>query len=328
MAISNQNFSAGIIEEFVFKSIRSPFANMPPRDIYSANFDDAIAQDGQVVHAHQNTTVYGTLNDLALGWDSTPATASNYSASLKTLGKDHVFTTTNWQTIGEARILDMFSTLGKNVANGITVNVMNNVTTASFPNYVTINSSSLFSFTGSNGLQQIGTTLDNLEVDQNKKFFIGTPNIYQSLVASSGIYNTLNYGSPAIIRGNGYNDVDGTEINSTHPGIHLIDFDVYKYPRLGRQGLRPFGGDVVSTANLVGFAGVAEGLFAANRVPIPSNLPLVQSYVYTDPTSKFSLQYIMAFDTSLPGIRFGTYTLFGSSNANPNAIVPVITLSN
>ena len=63
-AVANNQLS-GIIEKFVFKSIQTPFANMPPRDIFTENFDDAIAQDGQVVHAHQNTTVYGSLNDLA-----------------------------------------------------------------------------------------------------------------------------------------------------------------------------------------------------------------------------------------------------------------------
>jgi hypothetical protein len=328
--MSNQtNVFSGIIEEFVFKSIVTPFANMPPRDIYTENFDDAIAQEGQVVHAHQNTTVYGALNDLANGWDNTPATASNYSASLKTLGKDHFIITTDWQTVGEQRILDMFGSLGRNVANGITVNVLNNITTGSFPNFVSINSSSLFNLTGSSGLQSIGTTLDNLETDQDKRFFITTPNAYQALVASSGVFQTLVYGGSEIIRGNGFKDVDGADVNSSHPGIHLAGFDIYKYPRLGTLGLVPYGGSQVSgDTSLIGFGGNRSALFAANRVPIPSNFPAVSTYTYVDPTSKFSLQYIMGLDFSKPGIRFGVYTLFGSAAANPNGMVRLITKSN
>jgi hypothetical protein len=325
MAVAS-NIFGGIIEEYVFKAIQTPFANMPPRDIYTENFDDAIAEAGQVVHAHQNTTVYGTLNDLANGWEGTPATASNYSASLKTLGKDHIINTTDFATIGEQRILDTFSTLGRQVANGITVQVMNNVTTSSFTNFLTISSSAQFGFTGSNGLQAAGTLLDNLEQDQDQRYFITTPNVYQALVTSNDIFKALNYGGNEIIRGNGFKDVDGSDVNSSHPGIKLVDFNIYKYPRLGTLGLKPYGGDTVAYNKLVGFAGVKGGLFAANRVPIPVNFPGVTSYVYSDPTSRFSLQYIMGLDFSKPGIRFGTYTLFGSAAANPNAIVPLITL--
>lgn len=327
--MSNQtNVFSGIIEEFVFKSIVTPFANMPPRDIYTENFDDVIAQEGQVVHAHQNTTVYGALNDLANGWDNTPATASNYSASLKTLGKDHFIITTDWQTIGEQRILDMFGSLGRGVANGITVQVMNNITAGAFPTAVTIPSSSQFTYTGSNGLQSIATKLDNMEVDQQDRYFITIPDAYSSLVTSNNVFHTLVYGGHEIIRGNGFKDVDGQEVNGSHPGVKFAGFDIYKYPRLGVLGSRPYGGDVVSTATLVGFAGNRTALFAANRVPIPSNFPAVSTYTYVDPTSKFSLQYIMGLDFSKPGIRFGVYTLFGSAAANPNGMVRLITKSN
>ena len=319
---------SGIIEEFVFKAIQTPFANMPPRDIYAENFDDAIAQEGQVVHCHQNTTVYGNLNDLANGWESTPPTASNYQATLKTLGKDHIINVTDYSTIGEQRILDTFSTLGRQVANGVTVNVFNNVTTSSFTNVVTINSSSNFTYTGSNGLQSIATTLDNLENDQDKRYCILTPNAYSSLVTSNNVFQTLVYGGSEIIRGNGFKDVDGSDVNGAHPGVKFAGFDIYKYPRLGTLGVRPYGGDKVVTPSLIGFAGVKSGLFVANRVPMPVNFPMTTNYVYTDPTSKFSLQFIMGLDFSKPGIRFGVYTLFGSAAANPNAIVPIITQSN
>jgi hypothetical protein len=321
------NSLGGIIEQFVFKSIVTPFANMPPRDIYTENFDDAIAQDGQVVHAHQNTTVYGTLNDLSNGWESTPATASNYSATLATVGKDHLINVTDFSTIGEQRILDTFGTLGRQVANGISVKIMNLVTQSYFTNTLTVNSSSNFQYTGSNGLQAAGTLLDNLENDQEGRYFITTPTAYQSLVTSNNIFAALNFGGSQIIQGNGFKDVDGSDVNSSHPGIKLAGFDIYKYPRLGTQGKTPYGGDVVSNTKLIGFAGNKQGLFVANRVPIPQNAPLYQSYVYTDPTSKFSLQYIMAFDTSKPGWRFGIYTLMGASAANPNAIVPILTQS-
>jgi hypothetical protein len=326
-AVANNSLN-GIIEQFVFKSIVTPFANMPPRDIWTENFDDAIAQDGQVVHAHQNTTVYGSLNDLANGWESTQATASNYQATLSTVGKDHLINVTDWSTIGEQRILDTFGTLGRQVANGVTVKVMNLVTQSYFTNTVTVPSSSLFNFTGSNGLQSIATTLDNLENDQDQRYCILTPNAYQGLVSSNGVYNFINYGGTEIIRGNGFKDVDGSDVNSAHPGIELAGFDIYKYPRLGTLGKLPYGGDKVSNSTLIGFAGVKSGLFVANRVPIPQNAPLYQSYVYTDPTSKFSYQYIMAFDTSKPGWRFGIYTLMGCAAANPNAIVPILTQSN
>jgi hypothetical protein len=300
---------------------------MPPRDLFVENFDDSIANEGTAVVTRIPTTVYGsTLNSLDSGWENQNASASSVTVTLATKGHDHSFNVTQWATIGEQQILNTFANvLAKQVANGIAVSIMSNVTNSFFTNTVSVATSSLLTFTGSNSLQAISTTLDNLEIPQAERYAILLPNAYQGL--TSGIYQQYIYGDPTVVRYNGFKDADGKAINSANPGLYLAGFNTFKYARLNSNAaLLPYGGNVCGT-KLAGFAGNKAGLAFAARTPVTVNNPLVQTYTVTDPTSGFPLQFILAFDPSYPGWRLGVYSLFGSAQGNPNAIVPILTTS-
>lgn len=339
MAI-NANSLNGFLQVYAYKTIPAFAADLPPRDLFTENFDASIANEGTAVITRIPTTVFGNMNNLATGWEAQQATASQISATLATLGHDHEFNVTSWATIGEQQLLNTFTNiLAKQVANGISVNVFNNVTNSFYTNTAYVASSSAFNFTnslvtstgtGSSGLQSISTLLDNLEIPQAERYAILNPTAYQGLVSSNGLYNTLNYGNYDLIRYNGFKDVDGKAINSSYPGVNLAGFNIFKYPRINTTtAIRPYGGDVYSGGNvLAGFVGNKAGLVVAARVPITFQAPWMTTYTAMEPTSGFPLQFLLALDPSLPGVRLGIYTLFGSAQANPNAIVPIISRSN
>ena len=301
---------------------------MPPRDMFVENFDDSIASEGTAVITRIPATSFAsTLNDLSTGWAGTSATASSVTVNLATKGSDHIFNVTEFATIGEQQLLNTFSNvLAKNTANGIAVSIMNNVTTSYFTNTQSVATSSLLTFTGSSGsLQAISTQLDNAEIPQADRYAILLPNAYQGV--TSTIYQQYVYGDPTVVRYNGFKDADGKAINSANPGLYLAGFNTFKYPRLNSNtATLPYGGVVCGT-KLAGFAGNKAGLAFAARTPITINNPLVQTYTVVDPTSGFPLQFILAFDPSVPGWRLGVYSLFGSAQGNKNAIVPIVTTS-
>jgi len=318
----------GFLEVYAYKTIPAFIANMPPRDMYTEDFDSSIAQQGTAVITRIPTTVFGSsLNNLDSGWESQNATSSAVTVNLATSGGDHKFTTTQWATIGEQQLFNTFGgMLSARVANGITISLMNNVTTASFANVVTVNSSSLFSFTGSNSLQSVATSLSNLEIPQGNRYVVINPNAYQNL--TSQLYQQYVYGDQSIVRYNGYQKADGTIINSANPGLYMAGFNAFPYARIGANGSLPYGGGkVAANGGLFGFAGHKSGLAFAARTPITQDIPLMETYNYTDPTSGFPVQFILAFDTAAPAIRLGVYSLFGSAVGNTNAIVPLISAS-
>lgn len=329
MAIANS--LSGFLQVYAYKSLPAFLADLPPRDLFVENFDDSIANEGTAVVTRIPTTVFGgSLNNLDAGWANQSATASAVTVTLGTKGLDHTFNVTQWATIGEQQLLNTFANvLAKQVANGIAVSIMNNVTNSVYTNSVTVASSSLFTFTGSNSLQAISTTLDNLEIPQSERYAILTPNAYQSLIGSQGVYQQYVYGDPTIIRYNGFKDADGKALNSSNPGMYLAGFNTFKYARLNANTAKtPYGGATVSTnGGIIGFAGNKAGLAFAARTPVTINNPLVQTYTVVDPTSGFPLQFILAFDPSLPGWRVGVYSLFGSAQGNTNAIVPILATS-
>jgi hypothetical protein len=302
-------------------------ADMPPRDLFVENFDDSIANEGTAVITRIPTTSFSsTMNDLANGWANQNSTASSVTVTLATKGYDLSYNVTQWATIGEQQILNTFANqLAKQVANGIAVSVMSNVTNSYYTNTVSIASSSLFNFTGSNSLQAISTTLDNLEIPQADRYAILLPNAYQSV--TSQIYQQYVYGNPNIVKYNGFTDADGKAINSANPGLYLAGFNTFKYARLNSNtATLPYGGAVGGT-KLAGFAGNKAGIAFAARTPVTVNNPLVQTYTVIDPTSGFPLQFILAFDPGYPGWRLGVYSLFGSAQGNADAIVPILTTS-
>ena len=330
MALANNSLS-GFLQVYAYKSLPAFLADMPPRDLFIENFDDSIANEGTAVVTRIPTTNFGgSLNSLDSGWGNQNATASAVTVQLATKGLDHSFTVTQWATVGEQQILNTFANvLAKQVANGIAVSVMNNVTQSFYTNTQSVNTSSLFGFTGSSGsLQAISTQLDNLEIPQSERYCILTPNAYQGL--TSNLYAQYVYGDPTVVRYNGFKDADGAMINSTNPGLYVAGFNTFKYARLNSNtAVLPYGGSVVTagTTKLAGFAGNKAGIAFAARTPVTISNPLVQTYTVIDPTSGFPLQFILAFDPSFPGWRLGVYSLFGSAQGNPNAIIPILSTS-
>jgi len=327
MAI-NANSLAGFLQVYAYKTIPAFAADMPPRDMVCENFDASIANEGTAVITRIPATVFGSLNNLANGWEAQEATASAITATLSTLGHDHEFNVTSWATIGEQQLLNTFTNiLAKQVANGITVNLFNNVTSSYYANTVTLNaSSSAFTLTGSNSLQTVAATLDNYEIPQAERYCVLNPSAYQGLVSQQSVYQTLVYGGYQIVRYNGYNDVDGKAINSAYPGVNLAGFNIFKYPRINSNTAKtPYGGDTYSGGNiLAGFGGNKAGMVMAARVPITFQAPWMTTYTAVEPTSGFPLQFMLALDPSLPGVRLGIYTLFGTAQANKYAIVPIV----
>ena len=328
MAI-NANSLSGFLQVYAYKSLPAFLADMPPRDMFVEDFDDSIATEGTaVVTRIPKTSFASTLNSLDSGWGNQNLTSSAVTVTLATKGTDASFTMTEWATIGEQQLLNTFANfLAKNTANGIAVSVMANVTSSYYTNTVTIGSSSLFAFTGSNSLQSITTTLSNLEIPVNDRYGIVTPNAYTSL--TSQLYQQYVWGDPTLVRNNGYKDLDGKDISSANPGLKMAGVNMYPYARVNANtATLPYGGAVVNNAQaLAGFVGNKAGLAFAARAPITINDPLFQTYTVVDPTSGFPLQFILALDPGFPGYRIGVYSLFGSAQGNPNAIVPVISAS-
>jgi hypothetical protein len=243
------NSLAGFLQVYAYKALPAFVADLPPRDLFTENFDDSIATVGTAVITRIPTTQFGGLNNLANGWESAAASASAVTVNLSSLGHDHLFDLTQWATVGEQQILNTFSNvLGKQVANGIAVNVMNNVTSSFYTNTVTLATSSLFTLTGATGMQGISNVLDNLEIPQSERYAVLTPNTYQALVSSNSVYQTLVYGDPTIVRYNGFKDADGKAINSANPGLYIAGFNTFKYARLNSTtATLPYGGDVVTS---------------------------------------------------------------------------------
>lgn len=330
MAAVSANSIAGVLQVYAFKSIPAFAADLPPRDLWTENFDASVAVEGTAVITRVPTSNYGNLNDLSNGWENQQQSSSAITATLKTLGHDSLFNITEISTIGEAQILNTFSNiLSKQVANGIFVNVANNVTSSTYTTTVTVNSASLFQLTGSTGLQGVGNKLDQLEIPQTGRYCILQPNAYQGLVGNGGVYQFLQYGGTELIRGNGFKDLNGNDVNSSFPGVNLAGFNVFKHPRINTTtALRPYGGDQYgSNDKLAGFAGNKAGLVVAARAPYSINAPLYYTTVVQEPTSGFPLQFGISWDQSKPGWRFFCYCLFASAAANTNAIVPILCTS-
>ena len=325
--MANVNSLSGFLQVYAYKSLPAFLADMPPRSLFTEDFDSSIATVGTAVVTRIPTTVYSnSLNDLSLGWQNQTVTASSVTVTLATKGTDHKFNVTDWATIGEQQLLNTFANVcAKNTANGIAVSLFNLVTASQYTNTISIASMSNFTLTGSSGLQGIGATLDNLEIPQGERYAILTPNTYQAMIGQ--LYQTYVYGDQSLVRYNGFKNADGSIVNSTNPGLFAAGFNVFKYARLNSNtAILPYGG-VVGGTTLAGFAGNKAGIAFAARVPVPINDPLFQTYTVIDPTSGFPLQFILALDPSIPGYRIGVYSLFGSAVGNTNAIVPILTTS-
>lgn len=323
MAISN-NSLAGYLAVFAQKSLTAFLADMPARDMFTENFDDSIATGGVSVTTRIPTTIYGTMNDLGTsGWESAQATSSAVTITLATKGHDHSFNVTEWATITPSMLESLyFPVIAKQTANGVVVDALNHVTSSVNVSGSSVNNASAFSLAGATGsLQSVARILDDNEIPVTDRYAILNPTAWQAMV--SGMYQTYVWGDPTVIRTNGYSE------NATNRGLFVAGFNTYKYPRLNGAVL-PYGGDKVAPGGsdkLIGVAGHKQGLVMACRTPIDMNTGLIQSYTAVDPTSKLSIQVILAFDQSKPVWRIGTYILFGTAAGNTKAVVPILSLT-
>jgi hypothetical protein len=258
--------------------------------------------------------VWSTANDLSTnGWAGTAASSSAVTATLKERAFDTLFSELEFATITPNMLQNLYlPVMAKQLANAIVVDAISNITSSYFTNTVTCNSSSLFTVTGStSSLQACATKLSNLEVPEEGRYAIVTPNVFETL--STGILPTYIYGNANVVQD--YNPQS------------LLNFQLMKYPRL-YNATKPLGGDAYSGGDkLVGFAGVSNGLVVAVRTPVDVNNGLVQSATATDPSSGLSIQTRLVYDVSKPMWRLAVVAVWGSAAGNKNAIVPIITSS-
>lgn len=312
------NSLSGFLAVYAQQSLDAFVAGMPPINLFTKNFSTDIASGGISVTTRLPSTIWSTANDLSTnGWATTPATASSYTATLKERAFDQAFSELEFATITPQMLTNLYiPVMAKQLANSITVDAIANITSSVFTNTVSINSSSLFAVTGSaSSLQAVATKLSNLEVPEEDRYCVVTPNVYEGLVA--GVLPTYIYGNNNAVQD--YN------------AQRLLNFSLYKYARLYGAS-KPLGGDYVGSGTgtgnkLVGFAGNSNGLVVAMRSPIDVNNGLVQSATATDAASGISVQTRLVYDVSKPMWRLATVAVFGSCAGNPNAIVPIITLS-
>lgn len=323
MAITGNSLS-GMLAVFAQKSLTAFLADMPPRELFTENFDESIANAGISVTTRIPTSVYGNLNDLGVsGWESQQASSSAVTATLATKGHDHIFSVTEWSTITPSILENLyFPTIAKQTANGIVIDCLNRVTSSVYTNALVGASASLFQISGAFSLQSGSVALTKWEVPQSDRYCILSPEAYAGL--TNYVLPTYVLGSPDVVRNYGYG---GNE--ATWQGLRLMNIPTFQYARL-YGAATPYGGDKWSTTGndkLVGIVGQKQGLVLACRTPIPMSTGLIQSYEAVDPTSKLSLQFVIAFDQSKPAWRIATYSLFGSAVGNTKAIVPVLSQS-
>lgn len=318
MAVTN-NSLAGFLAVYAQKSLNAFLADMPPRDIFTENFDDSIATGGVSVTTRIPTTIYGTLNDLGVsGWESQQASASAITTTLATKGHDHSFSVTEWATVTPAMLESLyFPVIAKQTANGVVVNALNNVTSSVNTTTMAVASAGALTLTGASAsLQYAAQLLDNNEIPVDGRYAILNPAAWQGVISTATPVYYL--GDNTIVRKNGYSDA------ASNTGYALAGFNTFRYARL-YGATKPYGGDSYSSGDkLVGVAGHKQGLVMACRVPLDMNTGLIQSYTAVDPSSKLSIQAVLAFDQSKPVWRIGTYILFGTAAGNNKAIVPII----
>ena len=327
---------ATMLSVYAFKSVPIYAADLPPRNLFTLDFDDSIGTVGQSVVVAVPTTIFSTTaNNLANGWGSLQPSSSNVTATLQAKGYDHPFNVVTWETIGEAKLISVFANiLQKQVANNIFIDCANLVTSSVYTNVAYVSRSVDFNLTGAlnttstagaySGLQSVGTLLDELEIEQRDRYCVLNPVAYQGML--SQVYQTYVLGNDRAVVGNGF---DPNPRNGAWPGLDIAGFDVFKHPRINANTTKtPYGGASYGSGNtLAGFAGGPAGIVLAARPMDIAPSPLMATVTVIEPTSGFPLTYLMAFDTSLPGWRIGCYSLYGVAAGNTSAIVPIVAAS-
>ena len=311
MSIANNSLQ-GFLQVYAQESLQQFIATMPSMNLFTKNFDSEIANGGTAVTTRIPTTIFGAANDLTQGYGNTSASSSAVTATLKLRNHDMVFDELQWATITPNVIQKTYlPSLTKQLANSIVSDAISNVSSSYYTNTITVASSSLFTVTGSTSLLQAATTLSNLEIPEEGRYAIVTPNVYQSLV--NGIFPTYVYGDKAAIQENKVQMLNG--------------FELHKYARL-YNATKPQGGASYSGGDkLIGIAGNSEGLVFAVRQPVEINNGLVQSATAVDETSGISVQVRLIYDVSEPAWRLVVVACYGVARGNASGIVPIITQS-
>lgn len=317
MAIT-ANSLQGFLAVYAQKSLEQFVADMPPREMFTENFDESIANGGISVTTRIPTTVWGTPNDLGTdGWAKTQGSASSVTATLATKNYDIQFNETEWATITPTMLQNTyFPPMIKQLANGIIVDAISLVTSSVYTTTMT-GAPTTFNVTGAFSLASASLLLNKNEVPESSRYAIIDPNMYFGLV--SAVTPTYIYGSPGVVQGGGF--------AGGKPALKLMDFDsITMYPRF-YYASKPAGGSSYPTAytdKLVGIAGHKQGLMLAARAPVDVNNGLVQSATAVDPTSKLSIQVRVVYDVSVPVWRLAVVALYGVAAANPRAIIPLL----
>ena len=331
MPSTTANNIQGGLQVYAFESLPAFATDLPPLNTFVADFSPLVAGEGQSVTTTVPTTVFGSLNDLSNGWESQSLTSSAVTMTLKTWGHDHKIGVTEMDTIGSAKIISTFGNIvGKQVANGLTVKVYNNITSSVYTNTVTINSSSAFVYAAPTGsLTYLNAQLDILEVPRTGRYAILNPVALQAMKASNNLFQTLTFGNSSIVQNGGYTGANGQVSNSAGTGLFVDGTDIYMSPRLTGASL-PLGGDKYgNTDKLIGFIGNKVGLAVAARASNAfANYPGAIAYNATEKTSGWPFLFVAFLDGSVPAWRFGVYTLMGSAAGNVNGIIPILTSSN
>lgn len=307
---------AGFLAVYAQKSLEQFIADMPPREMFTENFDESISNGGISVTTRIPTTVWGTPNDLGTsGWANTQGSASAVTATLATKNYDIKFNETEWATITPTMLQNTyFPPMIKQLANGIIVDAINLVTSSVFTTTLT-GASSSFSVTGAFSLAAASQKLNANEIPESSRYAIVDPALYNSLITS--VTPTYVYGSPGVVQGAGF--VGGK------PSLKLMDFDsITMYPRFYNASVPAGGAYYTSKDKLLGLAGNKQGLMLALRAPVDVNNGLVQSATATDPSSKLSIQVRVVYDVSVPVWRLAVVALYGVAAANAKAIIPII----
>jgi hypothetical protein len=312
MAIDSNSLS-GYLAVYAQRSLEQFIASMPPIDLWTENFDSEITNGGISVTTRLSTGQWGsTANNLANGWSPTSLTSSAVTATLILQDYDALFNELEWSTMTPQVLLaTFFKPMAEQMANAMVVNALNNVTSSYYTNTLTVNSSSLFTVTGSTSLQTCSTILDNLEIPPTERYCIITPAMYQGL--TSGILPTYFYGDDGAIKRNMVQE--------------LLGFRLHRYARLKNATLPQGGASYANSDKMVGVCGNKQGLVMAVRQPVIPDNSIVQAANAVDPTSKLSLQTRMIYDVSKPGWRLAVVGLWGSAQGNSDAIVEILTAS-
>ena len=330
MPSTTANNIQGGLQVYAFESLPAFAPDLPPLNTFTSDFSPMVAGEGVSVTTAVPTTVFGALNDLANGWESLAVSSSAVTMTLKTWGHDHKIGVTEFDTIGQAKIINTFGNIvGKMVANGLSVKVYNNVTSSVFTTTVTIPSSSAFVYAAPTAsLTYLNATLDNLEIPRAGRYFIANPVALQAMKASNNLFQALTFGNSSIVQNGGYSGPNGQIMNSAGTGLFVDGTDIYMSPRL-TGATKPLGGDSYGNSDkMIGFIGNRAGLCVAARASNAfANYPGAISYNSTEKTSGWPFLFVVFLDGSVPAWRFGIYSLMGSAAGNTNAILPLLTQS-